>query len=337
MNAADPPNRVKIADVARAAGVSKTLASFALNDKPGVSAKSKARILAVANELGYKRDPFALALRAGQSNTYGFVVRNLRNAYFLDVIDSAQNAANALGATLVTVNSDFSSERELTMTENLADNRIAGLAITPIGDGPGLRYWHKHFPDAPTVVINSINSFGSDLIYVTPDLLESARLAARHLAELGHRRIALLTPPAEASTERDRISAFLSTCVELGVVGEMLHAPLSFEAVRAECHRLFRSGSPVTGIVTNSDYTAHAVVQAARDYGLRIGRELSIIGHDDLATSPLLDPPLTSIRYDLRMIGQKMFLRLARAEKGNHVEPVELIPRASSGPPVPRR
>src|SRR5690606_16988459 len=91
---------------------------------------------------------------------------------------------------------------------------------------------------------------------------------------------------------------------------------------------------PPTAIVTNSDYTAHAVYKAARDRGLRVGPDISVVGHDDLPTSELLDSPLTTLRLDTRAVGRALVRALLHPESAqDHHEPVELVVRESTCPP----
>jgi LacI family transcriptional regulator len=92
-----------------------------------------------------------------------------------------------------------------------------------------------------------------------------------------------------------------------------------------------------TAVITNSDYTAHAVYKAARELGLRIGPGVSVVGHDDLATSELLDPPLATIWLNRREMGRALMLRLlGQVPPGDYLAPVELIERASLQAPAPR-
>jgi LacI family transcriptional regulator len=323
--------RPTIGDVAREAGVSKALASFALNDREGVSAETKKRILEVARRMNYRGDPFARALRTGLSNNFGMMVRNMRNAYFLDVLEGAEEAASEHGAVVLTVNSHYSVEREIEQVKLLIAQRVGGLAITPVGSGPGVALWRDLCPDLPVVVVNSLTGYGEGTRYVSPDNESAVNQAVDHLAELGHRRISFITPPAEFEMDHERLAAFSARCAEHGIEAEPLYTPLRFEAVQEVFEKALASSAPPRAVITNSDYTAHAIYQAARVSGVRIGSELSVIGHDDLATSALLDPPLTTLGFDRNAIGRAVFERLATStELADHVEPVHLVRRAST-------
>lgn len=325
--------RPTMIDLAREAGVSTTLASFALNGKSGVAPETRRRILEVAERIGYRLDPFARALRTGVSQSYAIMVRNMRNPYFLDVLEGAQEAASEQDVTMVAINSNFSVTVELEHIDRIVAQRMGGLAITPVGPGAAVDRWRELCPDLPLVVVDALEGFGEGVRYVSPDDEAAVNLAVDHLAQLGHRRVTLLTPPSELSMDHERLRAFMRRCASLGVTPEYMHSPLSYEAVRSATQEALSRPDPPRAIITNSDYTAHAVYRAARDYGVRIGAELSVVGRDDLPTSDLLDPPLTTLRFDRRNIGRVIFERLHGGDDSRHIEPVELIVRSSTAPP----
>jgi LacI family transcriptional regulator len=133
------PRATGIRDVARMAGVSVASASFALNGQPGVADDTRRRILAIAEQLGYRANPQAQALRRGRTTTYGFVVRNFANPFFLEVLSGAEEIAGEAGATLLVLDSRYSLERERRHLQEMAAQRLAGLAIAPVGTGESIR------------------------------------------------------------------------------------------------------------------------------------------------------------------------------------------------------
>ncbi|REF36934.1 LacI family DNA-binding transcriptional regulator [Thermasporomyces composti] len=329
--------RPTIADVARLAGVSVSLVSLALNNREGVSPTTKARILAVADQVGYHADPQARALRRGSSEALGLVVRNLSNPYFLDVITGAQEAAARHGRTVLVADADYSPKREQDHLRRLAAQRVEGLAIAPVGTGRSVRLWRELRPGSPVVVLNATARAADAVARVGPDNQRAVELAVRHLAELGHEEIAFLTAPRRVMADHDRLIAFYAECAALGIKPRPVETPLNLVAVHRRVLALLDERPP-TAIITNSDYTAHAVYKAARDRGLRVGRDLSVVGHDDLPTSELLDRPLTSVRVDARAIGRALVRALLNHETAtDHREPVELIVRESTCPPRGRR
>ena len=127
--------------------------------------------------------------------------------------------------------------------------------------------------------------------------------------------MAFLTAPRRLMADPDRLRHFRRLSSALGLRATVLYSPLTMGDVQQATQAVLagpgagRRGVP-TAVITNSDYTAHAVYKAARELGLRIGPEVSVVGHDDLATSELLDPPLATIWLNRREMGRALMLRL---------------------------
>lgn len=323
--------RVRITDVAVAAGVSPALVSRALNGHDGVGEASRRRILRAVETLGYRANPAARSLRTGRSELAGVIVRNLANPYFLDVIRGAQAAARPTGVRVAVLDADYEAEVEAAHIEHLIDQGAEALAIAPVGDGSSLRRWTGARPGARTVVLNAVARGAPGVVHVSPDNAEAVRASVGHLLGLGHRRIAFLTAPAPLMADHDRLETFRTLPVPEPVVAE---TPLELSAVRHAVSRLLADPNPPTAVITNSDHTAHAVYQACRLTGATVGADVSVVGHDDLPTSELLAPPLTTLALDRRAIGAAVAARLAAdGPDGDHIQPVALVVRGSTAPP----
>jgi DNA-binding LacI/PurR family transcriptional regulator len=318
-----------IRDVARLAGVSVASVSFALNGQPGVADGTRRRILAVAAQLGYRANPQAQALRRGRTTTYGLVIRNFSNPFFFEVLTGAERAASEAGATLLLLDSHFSAEREQMLVREMAAQRLAGLAIAPVGPGESLRLWQELRPGTPAVALNAAAEGIRGVSRVRPDNAAAVGLAMGRLAELGHACVALLCAPRPGGRP--------GPAAPLPAADPRPRRPAGRPAL-APHHRRRAQGGPdaagppgaPTAVITNSDHTALGVYQAARDLSRRIGPDVSVVGHDDLPTSELLDPPLATIRLDGREMGRALMARLLGDDgPGDYVAPVELIERAS--------
>jgi LacI family transcriptional regulator len=326
-----------IRDVARAAGVSVASASFALNGQPGVADHTRRRILAAAARLDYRANPQAQALRRGRTTTYGILVRNFANPFFLEVVGGAEEAAALAGVTLLALDSHYSLEREHKQVQQMAAQLLAGLAIAPVGTGESIKVWQGLRPGAPVVALNASPECVSGVTRVLPDNRAAVDLAVRRLAALGHTRIAFLAAPRHLMPDPDRLAHFHRLTTELNLCGHVIYSPLTICDVRASVGALLAAPGAPTAVVTSSDYTAHGVYKAARDHGMRIGADVSVVGHDDLPTSELLDPPLATIALDGREMGRALMARLLdETLQDDYIAPVHLVERASlHGPEIP--
>src|SRR6202161_431343 len=221
-----------IRDVARLARVSVASVSFALNGQPGVAEETKRRILAAAAELGYRANPQAQALRRGRTTTYGLVIRNFNNPFFLEVLTGAEQLARPAGATLLLLDSHYSLERELLLVREMAGQRLAGLAIAPVGKGESVRLWQELRPGTPVVALNASPGGIVGVSRVYPDNAVGVDLAMRRLAELGHSSVTFLSAPRGMAADTDRLRYFRRQARELGVRPHVMRSPLTIADVR---------------------------------------------------------------------------------------------------------
>jgi LacI family transcriptional regulator len=337
-NDGGPQQPSGIREVARLAGVSVASASFALNGQPGVAEDTRQRILAAAEQLGYRANPQAQALRRGRTTTYGFVVRNFANPFFLDVLTGAEQVAQEAGATVLFLDSRYSLQRESVHVREMAAQRLAGLAIAPVGTGESIRLWQELRPGAPVVARNATADSIAGVSRVSPDNAAAVELPMRRLAELGHSSVAFVSAPRHLMADPDRLRHFRRLSRALAMRPVVMYAQLTIADVQQASRRLLSGQAAPTAIITNSDYTAHAVYKAARELALQVGPAISVIGHDDLPTSELLDPPLATVRLDREEMGRAAMRRLLeQVPPGDHMAPVELVERASLQPPDGRQ
>jgi LacI family transcriptional regulator len=231
---------------------------------------------------------------------------------------------------LLLLDSHYALERELMLVREMAGQRLAGLAIAPVGKGESVRLWQELRPGTPVVALNASVEGIAGVSRVYPDNAAGVELAMRRLAELGHTSAAFLSAPRGLAADTDRLRYFRRTARELGIRPDIMRSPLTITDVRKASRALLIRPDAPTAIITNSDYTALGIYQTARDLALRIGPDVSVIGHDDLPTSELLDPPLATICLDGREMGRALMARLLNGDPPrDYVAPVELVERAS--------
>ena len=163
-------------------------------------------------------------------------------------------------------------------------------------------------------------------------------MPVRRLAELGHVSIAFVSAPRPLSADPDRVRHYRRVIRSLGLSPRVVYAPLSPTGVQDATRALLARPDAPTAVVTNSDHAAHAVYKAARDLSLAVGPAVSVVGHDDLPTSELLDPPLSTVRVDRRAMGRELMSRLLdESLTEDYIAPVEYVERASVQAPFTAR
>jgi LacI family transcriptional regulator len=329
----EPTKRATLRDVAAGAGVSVAQASFALNGTGRVAAATAERVRRVAAELDYQADGRARALRTGRRSAYGVVIRNMRNPFFLDVLRGMETVAHRKGALLLIMSSDYDQERESAALRRLAAEAVAGIAIAPIGRRGRLLEWMDRHSHVPVVAFNCTpepdrEGAASRLSTVGPDDEEAVARAVAHLAERGHREATLLMAPEHLAADWGREEAFQRHCAEHGMAGSVARGPLDYEAVARRSARMMALPGH-RALVVNSDHLSAAVYDAARSLGLRVGRDVSVVGHDDLPTSALLDPGLTTIAVEREVLGERIMDLLVEGPGAAVRLPVRLVERGS--------
>ncbi|RJQ76274.1 LacI family transcriptional regulator [Pseudonocardiaceae bacterium YIM PH 21723] len=313
-------------EIATDLGISVAAVSLALSGKPGVSDQVRATVLEKATALGYRRNASAVALRTRRSNVLGLLIRNLRNPFFLDLIDGFDEACAKAGYEVMVGSSRYDQEREQKLLDTFADRGLDGLAVAPIGRGRAVGAWAAA-TERPVVVLNAPRRRAGRLaMSVSPDGPAAVQLAVEHLRGLGHQRIAMVAAPAEKSPDPERLELFLDLAAEERFTASVIEAELDLNTTReAVCRALGDApGRRPTAFITNSDYLAHAVYLAAADHGLRIPEDVSVVGHDDLPTSAILNPPLTTLRVDRHRLGAEAAGLLIDAVEGREPPSLEL-------------
>ncbi|GAA1450626.1 LacI family DNA-binding transcriptional regulator [Nesterenkonia lacusekhoensis] len=316
--------RPSLRDVAAQAGVSVSLVSYALNGNGRVSEETRGRILQVADELGYRGNRHARMLRTGRGVDIGVIIRNLRNPFFLDGLAAMEEQARDEGRAVLVTNSQYDLQEQQDLLAHFAQLGVGGIVIAPIGGAEPLREWMQTHPQIGVVALNldmgdEESAAPEGLSTINPDHVAVVCEALAHFQERGHRRIDFIAAPAEAAADAVREKVFQQECGRRRLTGRILRSALRPEVVEELVveelrRRVLDSSHPEHPCyLLNSDHLAVAVYGAAARLGLRVGRDVSVIGHDDLPTSALLAPALTTVAFDRARIGVEA-LRLLREE-----------------------
>jgi LacI family transcriptional regulator len=309
--------RVKLIDVALAAGVHPGTASRALNPatRGRVSPETSRRILKVAERLGYLPNTLARGLRTSKSFVVAMVVPDITNPLFPPMVRAAEQVLSLAGYTLVLTDTDNDADTERRQVEQLRARGTDGFIIAT---ARWLDPLLEEIADlgVPTVLVNR-NIGSRRLPYVGGDERTGVQLAVEHLAGLGHRRMVHLGGPQDTSTGRERASAFRQAVDGMGLPTSkgMVRVCSSYtEAAGADAtRRLLKSGQDVTAILCGNDLIALGALSVLAEHGIGCPADMSVIGFNNMAMVDRLTPPLTTVRLPLHQIGE-LSARLLLAE-----------------------
>jgi DNA-binding LacI/PurR family transcriptional regulator len=315
-------------DVARRAGVSQSTVSLVLSGKARgrISARTEALVRRTAEELGYRPNVAARALRTGAARTVGLVVPDVTNPVFGRVLRGAQSAAREAGYAVVLL--DAANDREW---------ELASLEALRAGHADGVLLFGMDPPPEPLPHAVAIETAPGRLPVVRVDVEAGTYAAAAHLLERGHRRIGHLASAARRSTFVARAGYLADALARAGAPAPVLaHAPFAFEPAAVAARELIAQGC--TALFCDDDLLAGGAYLAAREQGVRIPEGLSVVGFDDLDFARVLDPPLTTVGFDAEALGATAFAALAAGLAGDPVPPLQEVPvslvvRGSTGPP----
>ncbi|WP_166375912.1 LacI family DNA-binding transcriptional regulator [Aeromicrobium phragmitis] len=324
--------RPRLRDVAQRANTSLSLASYALNGSGRVSAETRERVLQAAHELGYRSNRYARMLRTGQREDIGVIIRNMRNPMFLDVLKALEEGSRARGQALLVTSSHYDAAEQQDLLDHLVDLGVGKIVIAPVGGLSRLRAWQERHQDIHLVALHADDG-GDDPVpsvaTVNPDHHAAVRLCVEYAAERGHRTIDFVAAPAEQAADTARETAFEHVCAEHGIEGVVRHTRLNAGVVADFLAEDLRSRHDHPCYLFNSDYLAAVAYSVATSMGRQVGRDLSVIGHDDLPTSALLAPALTTVAFDRSRVGAEALRLVIDGAKERVEVPVELRARDS--------
>ncbi|MEU5607246.1 LacI family DNA-binding transcriptional regulator [Streptomyces sparsogenes] len=298
----------RLADIAAQAGVSEATVSRVLNGKPGVATGTRESVLAALDVLGYERP---VRLRTRSAGLVGLITPELDNPIFPALAQVIGQALTRQGYTPVLATQMPGGSTEDELTEMLVDRNVSGIiyvsGLHADTTADTHRYDQLRLQGMPFVLINGFSP-RIRAPFVSTDDRAATQLAVTHLASLGHTRIGLAVGPRRFVPVQRKIEGFRTGMHErLGLAPEkseelIQHSLYTMEGGQAAATALLAQGC--TAIVCASDMMALGAIRAARQAGLRVPQDVSVVGFDDSPLIAFTDPPLTTIRQPVQAMGQ---------------------------------
>jgi DNA-binding LacI/PurR family transcriptional regulator len=299
---------VSIKDIAKAAGVSHSTVSRALSDSPLIKAETKARIQRLAREMGYSPDARARSLVMGQTRTVGVVVTTIADPFAAEIVQAIEHTAHDHAYTVILCSSNAEPEREIAAVKMLRSKRVDGVIVTSSRVG-ALYQEHLERLGVPIVLINNHSEDSGRYTYsVSVDNRHGGHLATTHLIQLGHRRIAYISRPSDYRSNLERLTGYRQALDAAGILFDPdLVVPGTGRADGGERALLALIGSdkPPTAVFCYNDMTAIGLLRAAREAGLDVPQDLSVVGFDDILLASYVCPALTTIAQPKAEMGRR--------------------------------
>ena len=304
---ADRVGRVTIIDVARRAGVSKSTVSLVLSGSELVAEATKLRVNEAMQALGYVYHRGAASLRAASSDLVGIVIGDLKNPFFAELTAGIEDALFQRGFTPILANTNEDTARQAQVLRAMREHNVAGIIMSPARGTDTwtlAQQWPSHIP----AVITIRRMIGSSIPYVGPDNQKGERAVVEHLLKLGHRRIAFIGGAATMPTQQDRVAGWRDALNGWGLAADeslIFEVPPTRDGGRVAIERALDSQQPPTAFACYNDIVAMGATRALALRGIVVGRDIAVVGFDDIADAEHNAPPLTTVSADTREMGMR--------------------------------
>ncbi|MGC9467741.1 MAG: LacI family DNA-binding transcriptional regulator [Anaerolineae bacterium] len=327
--------KITIQDVARAAGVSASTVSRVLNDKDDVAADTYKRVQEVIAELGYTSSLAARSMRSRRTGVIGLILPDLEDSFLIQVLKGINCAIAEFEYDLIayaspSIGTPSKADREQLYVSLLNGSLTDGMiVVTPAAAG---------FPRIAPVVVIDPNRDCTECPAVIGSNYAGALMAMEYLLDLGHRCIGFISGRPDLQSADQRLRGYESALAQAGIPLDpdlIMEGDFTAETGHRVARELLSLPEPPTAIFAANDRSAIGAIEAAREMGLRVPEDLSVIGYDDIPEAAYYNPALTTIDQSILEMGRlatEILIRLIREENvksGPYTVPTQLVVRGS--------
>jgi DNA-binding LacI/PurR family transcriptional regulator len=330
---------MNIKEVARLAKVSTATVSRTINGSDKVTAETAERVRRAIETLKFYPNTNARALGSGRSNLYGLIISDITNPFFPELVKSFEDIAVQFGQEVLVANTNYDAHRMEVCVSRMLQRKVDGVAVMT--------------SEMDEHLIEEMNSRSIPLIFldtglpqrgisnISVDYAAGVDAAVEHLSALGHTSIGFISGPMNLTSARVRRNAFTESMKRKGLRlnEEMIEeANHRMEGGHDAMTRLLSKKSRPTAVLASNDMTAIGAIGAITDSGLKVPRDISVIGFDDIQLSAYTQPALTTVRLSRQEIAKIAFRALysyktdPAAKGAEYMVQPELVVRKSTGP-----
>ena len=298
--------RVTIKDLSEICGVSPGTVDRALNNRPGINPKTKAKILEIARKLNYRPDHRAQSLAKGRTMTLGVILFDLRNRSFAQMMNGIERKARQLGYFVDLALSGKDPETEIRLIDRLVQRNVDGLILFTVNKG---EQFEQYLENLGLPVVAICNRLSDRWSYVGIDDRQAMKDAVFHAIAKGYERIVYICPPlakrqtVNIYTQEERLQGLLAACRE----AKLRHEPVivTEKNYLESLQRLDLVGGPRTAIVCSTDYYALEVMKMLQHHRIDIPGDVGLMGFDNIDVLKYVTPTLTTVEYAVEEIGER--------------------------------
>ena len=335
---------VRLKDIAHLTGVSVMTVSKALRDEPDVSAGTKAKIKALAQQLGYVPDSSAQGLRTKTTKLFGLMIPATTNPVYARMVFAIEEHAHELGYDVLIAQTLNQPDREEACLRRLLSRRVDGLFITPVYrfEAEARIYQEIVVRKTPCVLLGPPAPFCKNFVSVEVEEVNASFNVTKHLIGLGHQRIAYFTGPPAVPWAHERFEGYRRALREAGLEVDdklVFAAGGTLEDGSKAATQMLNEGCHPTAIQSVTDLVAIGCAETLQQQGLKIPDDVSIAGFGNILAAEFYRVPLTTVsqpKFRFGVAAMDLMMSLIRGEKvSSRRLPAELIVRQSTAAPKP--
>lgn len=330
-----------INDIAKIAGVSRSTVSRVLTDNPNVKVSTREKVKAVIEAHNYQPNSLARGLALGKINVVALIIGDIRNPFYSELTWVIEGILNRNGYLVVLCDSEYDIEKEELYLKAVKQYGFSGVVMTSAMESENLISILKSM-DCPVVLLNRyIKSFEEDVVVL--DNFQGGYIATKHLIDLGHTKIGIITGPLNSTSSMERFNGYKSALQDYGIKYRedfVMHGNLKVESgYEYGVSLLKRKSTKPTAVFAGNDLMAIGIMEAYKNMGMNIPENLSLVGFDDipLASTPSIN--LTTIRQPFRELGEtvaELVLKRINNERLEYKKVIfspQLVIRGTTAPP----
>lgn len=295
---------VTMKDIAKKMGLSESTISLALNDKAIVSEKTKRRVKAVADEMGYVPNTIAQNLANKRNNTFGLIVPDIESAYYGQVVKAVDESVRKAGYSFVLAISNEDQNVEESIINSFISQKVEGILIAPVNKHK-VRTSHFDILDKRNIPFVFITAYYEmeDALYVMSNIEEGTYKMTHYLLDLGHRDILFMCGDIQNVSSADRLKGYQKAYEAKGMTAQSENVvqcdEINYDGAKLVLERLLEKDFPYSAIITMNDEMALAVINTLKSKGIDVPQDVSVGGYDNTIFSKVSAVSITTVNQGI--------------------------------------